>query len=144
MHVIWVTPHFWKFSHSETRNKFLLGNNNNQLNNDMAIVSTLRFLFTSMSPSSVLYHMLPESPGNFFFHSFIGCSSCDIQYKFIIQHTHTHTHTHTHKNTHTKKMKKKPKRGRCNETNVPCEASPLILKGRGVPPRRFNLALLKM
>ena len=22
----------------------------------------------------------------FFFHSFIGCSSCDIQYKFIIQH----------------------------------------------------------
>ena len=25
----------------------------------------------------------------FFFHSFIGCSSCDIQYKFIIQHTHT-------------------------------------------------------
>ena len=47
----------------ETRNKFLLGNNNNQLN----IVSTLRFLFTcmsaGMSPSSVLYHMLPESPG---------------------------------------------------------------------------------
>ena len=26
---------------------------------------------------------------DFFFHSFIGCSSCDIQYKFIIQHTHT-------------------------------------------------------
>ena len=23
---------------------------------------------------------------DFFFHSFIGCSSCDIQYKFIIQH----------------------------------------------------------
>ena len=29
----------------------------------------------------------------FFFHSFIGCSSSDIQYKFVIQHTHTHTHT---------------------------------------------------
>ena len=27
----------------------------------------------------------------FFFHSFIGCSSSDIQYKFVIQHTHTHT-----------------------------------------------------
>ena len=26
-----------------------------------------------------------------FFHSFIGCSSSDIQYKFVIQHTHTHT-----------------------------------------------------
>ena len=25
-----------------------------------------------------------------FFHSFIGCSSSDIQYKFVIQHTHTH------------------------------------------------------
>ena len=28
--------------------------------------------------------------GNFF-HSFIGCSSSNIQYKFVIQHTHTHT-----------------------------------------------------
>ena len=27
----------------------------------------------------------------FFFHSFIGCSSSDRQYKFVIQHTHTHT-----------------------------------------------------
>ena len=27
-----------------------------------------------------------------FFHSFIGCSSSDIHYKFVIQHTHTHTH----------------------------------------------------
>ena len=25
----------------------------------------------------------------FFFHSFIGCTSCDIQYKFIIQHNKT-------------------------------------------------------
>ena len=24
----------------------------------------------------------------FFFHSFIGCSSSDIQHKFVIQHTH--------------------------------------------------------
>ena len=30
---------------------------------------------------------------SFFFHSFIGCSSSDRQYKFVIQHTHTHTHT---------------------------------------------------
>ena len=33
-----------------------------------------------------------------FFHSFIGCSSSDIQYKFVIQHTHTHTHTKKQKN----------------------------------------------
>ena len=46
--------------------------------------------------------------GNFF-HSFIGCSSSDIQYKFVIQHTHTHTQ---------KKKKQKPKRGRCNGTNI--------------------------
>ena len=46
--------------------------------------------------------------GNFF-HSFIGCSSSDIQYKFIIQHTHTQTQ---------KKKKQKPKRGRCNGTNI--------------------------
>ena len=36
-----------------------------------------------------------------FFHSFIGCSSSDIQYKFVIQHTHTHTHTHKKKNKKT-------------------------------------------
>ena len=34
----------------------------------------------------------------FFFHSFIGCFSSDIQYKFVIQHTHTHTHTKKTKN----------------------------------------------
>ena len=49
--------------------------------------------------------------GNFF-HSFIGCSSSNIQYKFVIQHTHTHTHTHT------QKKKQRPKRGRCNGTNI--------------------------
>ena len=27
----------------------------------------------------------------FFFQSFIGCSSSDVHYKFVIQHTHTHT-----------------------------------------------------
>ena len=27
----------------------------------------------------------------YFFNSFIGCSSSNIQYKFVIQHTHTHT-----------------------------------------------------
>ena len=32
-----------------------------------------------------------------FFHSFIGCSSSDIQYKFVIQHTHTHTQKKTKK-----------------------------------------------
>ena len=35
-----------------------------------------------------------SSPCSFFFcffHSFIGCSSSDIQYKFVIQHTYTHT-----------------------------------------------------
>ena len=51
---------------------------------------------------------LAKRYGNFF-HSFIGCSSSDIQYKFVIQHTHTHTQ---------KKKKQKPKRGRCNGTNI--------------------------
>ena len=46
----------------------------------------------------------------FFFHSFIGCSSSDIQYKFVIQHT---------KKKKTKQKEQKPKRGRCNGTNVP-------------------------
>ena len=55
----------------------------------------------------------------FFFQSFIGCSSSDVHYKFVIQHTHTHTQKEK------KKEAKKPKRGRCNETNVPCEAPPL-------------------
>ena len=48
-----------------------------------------------------------------FFHSFIGYSSCNIQYTFIIQHTQK------------KEKKQKPKRGRCNGTNVLCEAPPL-------------------
>ena len=54
---------------------------------------------------------------SFFFHSFIGRSSCDIQYKFIIQH----------KNRKEKKKRKEAKtqKGRCNGTNVPCEARPL-------------------
>ena len=51
----------------------------------------------------------------FFFHSFIGCSSSDIQYKFVIQHKKKE-----------KKKKQQPKRGRCNGTNVPCEAPPLF------------------
>ena len=41
----------------------------------------------------------------FFFNSFIGCSSCYIQYKFTIQHTHTHTQKK-------KKRKKKEKRSK--------------------------------
>ena len=45
--------------------------------------------------------------GNFF-HSFIGCSSSNKQYKFVIQHTHTHR----------QKKKQWPKRGRCNGTNI--------------------------
>ena len=49
----------------------------------------------------------------FFFHSFIGYYSCNIQYTFIIQHTQK------------KEKKQKPKRGRCNGTNVLCEAPPL-------------------
>ena len=51
----------------------------------------------------------------FFFHGFIGCSSSDIQYKFVIQHT---------QKKEKKKEAIKPKRGRCNGTNVPCEAPP--------------------
>ena len=35
---------------------------------------------------------------NFFFHSFIGCSSSDIQYKFVIQHIHTHKKKKRRKN----------------------------------------------
>ena len=49
----------------------------------------------------------------FFFHRFIRYSSCNIQYTFIIQHTQK------------KEKKQKPKRGRCNGTNVLCEAPPL-------------------
>ena len=58
-----------------------------------------------------------KNPSFFFFHSFIGRSSCDIQYKFIIQH----------KKTKEKKKRKgaKTQKGRCNGTNVPCEARPL-------------------
>ena len=45
---------------------------------------------------SVIYTVHPVHEYNilvtaiFFFHSFIGCSSSDIQYKFVIQHAHTH------------------------------------------------------
>ena len=53
-----------------------------------------------------------------FFHSFIGCPSCDIQYKFIIRHTKKK------KKRKEKKKKQKSKMGRCNGTNVPCEATP--------------------
>ena len=52
----------------------------------------------------------------FFFQSFIGCSSSDVHYKFVIQHTHTHTK---------RKKKKKQKNPKGVETNVPCEAPPL-------------------
>ena len=52
-----------------------------------------------------------------FFHSFIGYSFCNIQYKFIIQHTK--------KKRKGTRSNQKPKRGRCNVTNVPCEAPPL-------------------
>ena len=42
----------------------------------------------------------------FFFHCFIGCSSSDIKYKFVIQHTHTH------KKRKKRRSKKKTKGGR--------------------------------
>ena len=52
----------------------------------------------------------------FFFHSFIGYSSCNIQYKSIIQNK---------KKKKKKEKDQKPKRGRCNGTNVLCKAPPL-------------------
>ena len=52
----------------------------------------------------------------FFFHSFIGCSSCDIQYKFIIQ---LKKKKRKKEKKRKGKKKQKPKRGRCNGTNVP-------------------------
>ena len=58
----------------------------------------------------------------FLFHSFIGCSSSEIQYKFIIQKK---------KKKKKKRKKQKPKRGRCNGTNVPCKA----------PPAKVNTAI---
>ena len=45
----------------------------------------------------------------YFFHSFIGCSSCDIQYKFIIQHK---------KKTEKKKRKEKKKKRSKNPKGV--------------------------
>ena len=55
---------------------------------------------------------------------FIGCSSSDIQYKFVIQHTHTQKK----KRKKRRSKKQKTKGGRCNGTNVPCEA-PLLPRG---------------
>lgn len=48
----------------------------------------------------------------YFISSFIGYSSSNINMKFIIQHKN-------------KRKEAKPKKGRCNGTNVPCEAPPL-------------------
>ena len=51
----------------------------------------------------------------FFSTALLGTPLIFIQYKFIIQHT---------RKKKRKEKKKKPKRGRCNGTNVPCEAPP--------------------
>ena len=49
---------------------------------------------------------------------FIGCSSSDIQYKFVIQHTHT--------NKNKKKKQKNPKGVGATGLTSPCEAPPLF------------------